>query len=175
MRSGRSGPRKMKQRKARAALRYMLGVMLPSVCLGVFSIASAAPADLHATAHSQPAWAEQLKGQTIIEDAQEGHVERTAMMERQHQRIMEKINEQLVHDAEVQRTGGQYNNVNMLHQYGAGNQDILLMSNSGAEPVSTGGGRCPATRRCGPMTSPRSTSRSPSTCGSTTIPATCTC
>jgi hypothetical protein len=59
----------------------------------------------------------------------EGHVERTAMMERQHQRIMEKINEQMVHDAEVQRTGGQYNNVNMMHQYGAGNQDLLLMSN----------------------------------------------
>ena len=47
---------------------------------------------------------------------------------------MDKINEQLVHDAEVQRTGGQYNNVNMLHQYGAGNQDLLLMSNSGASP-----------------------------------------
>ena len=73
--------------------------MLPSVCVGAFSVASAAPG-LHGAAHNHPAWAEQLKGQTIIEDAQEGHVERTAMMERQHQRIMEKINEQLVHDAE---------------------------------------------------------------------------
>jgi len=118
--------------------------MLPTVCIGVFHVASAEPTDLHAAAHNQPAWAEQLKGQTIVEDAKEGHVERTAMMERQHQRIMEKINEQMVHDAEVQRTGGQYNNINMMHQYGAGNQDLLLMSNPSAEPVSMGGGRCPA-------------------------------
>jgi FtsP/CotA-like multicopper oxidase with cupredoxin domain len=119
--------------------------MLPTVCIGAFHVASAEPTDLHVAAHNQPAWAEQLKGQTIVEDAKEGHVERTAMMERQHQRIMEKINEQMVHDAEVQRTGGQYNNINMMHQYGAGNQDILLMSNPSAEPVSIGGGRCPVT------------------------------
>ncbi len=41
-------------------------------------------------------------------------------------------------------TYGFYNNVNMMHQYGAGNQDVLLMSNSGVEPVSALGGRCPA-------------------------------
>ena len=144
MRSVRSGPKKYSQRRSRAAWKYVLGAMLPTVCIGVFHVASAEPTDLHAAAHNQPAWAEQLKGQTIVEDAKEGHVERTAMMERQHQRIMEKINEQMVHDAEVQRTGGQYNNVNMMHQYGAGNQDLLLMSNPSAEPVSMGGGRCPA-------------------------------
>jgi hypothetical protein len=144
MRSVRSGPKKFSQRRSRAAWKYVLGAMLPTVCIGAFHVASAEPTDLHAAAHNQPAWAEQLKGQTIVEDAKEGHVERTAMMERQHQRIMEKINEQMVHDAEVQRTGGQYNNVNMMHQYGAGNQDLLLMSNSGAEPVSSMGGKCPA-------------------------------
>ena len=144
MRSVRSGPKKYSQRRSRAAWKYVLGAMLPTVCIGAFHVASAEPTDLHAAAHNQPAWAEQLKGQTIVEDAKEGHVERTAMMERQHQRIMEKINEQMVHDAEVQRTGGQYNNINMMHQYGAGNQDLLLMSNPSAEPVSMGGGRCPA-------------------------------
>ena len=143
MRSVRSGPRKLSRRRSQAAWKLLLGVMLPSVCVGAFQVASAAPPEVHTAVHNQPAWAEQLKGQTIIEDAQEGHVERTAMMERQHQRIMEKINEQLAHDAEVQRTGGQYNNVNMLHQYGAGNQDLLLMSNSAAEPVSSRGGKCP--------------------------------
>ena len=39
---------------------------------------------------------------------------------------------------------GMYNNMNMMHQYGAGGQDVLLMSNTGAEPVSSQGGRCPA-------------------------------
>ena len=145
MRSVRSGPKKYSQRRSQAAWKYLLGAMLPTVCIGAFHVASAEPTDLHAAAHNQPSWAEQLKGQTIVEDAKEGHVERTAMMERQHQRIMEKINEQMVHDAEVQRTGGQYNNINMMHQYGAGNQDILLMSNPSAEPVSIGGGRCPVT------------------------------
>ena len=122
-----------------------MGALLPlAVYRDGFRVALAGETDGHAMAHSQPAWAEQLKGQTIVEDAQEGHVERTAMMERQHQRIMEKINDQLTHDSNNQRTGGMYNNVNMLHQYGAGAQDMLLMSNSGVEPVSSLGGRCPA-------------------------------
>src|SRR6187397_2048729 len=108
MRSVRSGPRKNGHGRSQAAWKYLLGVMLPSMCVGAFHVASAAPADMHAAAHSQPAWAEQLKGQTIVEDAQEGHVERTAMMERQHQRIMEKINDQLTHDSNNQRTGGMY-------------------------------------------------------------------
>ena len=62
------------------------------------------------------------------------------MVERQHQRVMQ----QMQHDATVQRNGGYYNDLNMMHQYGAGNQDVLLMSNPGVEPVSTSGGRCPA-------------------------------
>lgn len=89
--------------------------------------------------HALPGWAEQLKGQTIVENTMEGAPERTAMMERQHHRVME----QMQRDADSQRTDGFYNNVNMLHQYGAGNQDILLMSNTGAEPVSAAGGPLP--------------------------------
>ena len=96
-----------------------------------------------------PAWAEQLKGQTIVEDAKEGHVERTAMMERQHQRIMEKINDQSTQDSNHQRTGGMYNNVNMMHQYGAGAQDMLLMSNSGRR-ACVAFGRALSGQRAGP-------------------------
>ena len=110
--------------------------------------------------HETPAWAEQLKGQTIVEDVQEGHAERTAMMERQHQRIMEQMNEQMTHDANLQRTDGFYNNVNMMHQYGAGNQDVLLMSNSGVEPVSVLEGGVPPMFRSGSTTSRRSMWRS---------------
>jgi aminoglycoside N3'-acetyltransferase len=99
-----------------------------ALLIGTAQMTSAAPSGNPAHQHELPAWAEQLKGQTIIEDLQEGHVERTAMMERQHQRVMDKINEQMAHDTEVQRGEGYFNNVNMMHQYGAGNQDILLMS-----------------------------------------------
>ncbi|MGD9729639.1 MAG: multicopper oxidase domain-containing protein, partial [Nitrospiraceae bacterium] len=115
-----------------------------ALVLGVGQSGWGAPAGNQAHQHELPGWAEQLKGQTIIEDVQEGHVERTAMMEHQHQRVMDKINEQMARDADVQRGEGYFNNINMMHQYGAGNQDILLMSNSGVEPVSTSGGRCPA-------------------------------
>jgi len=86
-------------------------------------------------------WAEKLKGQTIVEDTMEGHPERTHMVERQHQRLML----QMERDAEIQRTGGFFNDMSMMHQYGAGNQDILLMSNPATEPVAEQGGRCPAT------------------------------
>ena len=37
------------------------------------------------------AWAERLKGQTIVEDVMEGRPERTAMVERQHHRIMQQM------------------------------------------------------------------------------------
>ena len=53
----------------------------------------------------------------------EGTPGRSAMVELQHHRIMQQMQQ----DAEAQRTGGFYNNMTMMHQYGAGNQDILLM------------------------------------------------
>ncbi len=90
--------------------------------------------------HRSPEWAEKLKGQTIVEDAMEGHAERTSMVERQHQRVME----QMTKDGDVQRTSGFFNNINMMHQYGAGGQDYLLMSQTGNEPISTLGGAVPS-------------------------------
>jgi hypothetical protein len=113
----------------------IIALLFPAIAIG------ATGHDHQATeAQTAPAWAEQLKGQTIIEDTMEGRPERTAMMERQHHRVME----QMQRDADVQRNEGFYNDVNMMHQYGAGNQDVLLMSNTG-EPVSATGGRCPKT------------------------------
>src|SRR5438270_455473 len=85
----------------------------------------------HDMVHRSPEWAEKLKGQTIVEDAMEGHGERTSMVERQHQRVME----QMAKDGDVQRTSGFFNNMNMMHQYGAGGQDLLLMSQTGNEPI----------------------------------------
>ncbi len=38
-----------------------------------------------------PGWAERLKGQTIVENAMEGRAERAALVERQHQRLMEQM------------------------------------------------------------------------------------
>ena len=125
----------------------------------------------HAMSHPSPEWAEKLKGQTIVEDAMEGHPERTSMVERQHQRVME----QMAKDADVQRTSGFFNNMNMMHQYGAGGQDYLLMSQTGTEPISTRVGDVRPARRSGSTTCRRLTWRSRSIGGSTSIPAICTC
>ena len=93
--------------------------------------------------HQLPGWAEQLKGQTIVEDAMSGMPERSAMVEQQHQRIMEHM----AQDPQVQGVNtGMYNTSSMMHQYGAGGQDMLLVSDPRVEPVAmTNGGKCPAT------------------------------
>lgn len=130
------------RRLMRPALGLTVGMMSTVLLTGTLSHAGSPAAGHDHTPGLQgsPAWTEQLKGQTIIEDVMEGHPERTAMMERQHQRVMD----QMQTDATAQRTGGFFNDVNMMHQYGAGGQDIVLMSQAGGEPVSDMGGRCPA-------------------------------
>ncbi len=96
----------------------------------------------HVAMHDQlPAWAEQLKGQTIVEDTMSGKGNRSAMVEQQHQRIMEHM----AKDPQVQAVNtGMFNTSAMMHQYGAGGQDMLLMSDPRVEPVAMAGGRCPA-------------------------------
>jgi FtsP/CotA-like multicopper oxidase with cupredoxin domain len=93
-----------------------------------------------------PGWAERLKGQTILEDIQEGHPERAAMVERQHDRIMLQMNSESDGQSHAAHTSsGFYNNMSNMHQYGAGGQDLLLASDRNVEPVATSGGRCPST------------------------------
>ncbi|HET9575877.1 MAG TPA: hypothetical protein VFP04_05725, partial [Nitrospira sp.] len=122
---------------------YMLGAMAVAALLGA-PLASAENSSSHgAMNHQLPAWAEQLKGQTIVEDTMSGKAERSAMVEQQHQRIMEHM----AQDPQVQGVNtGMYNTSAMMHQYGAGGQDMLLVSDPRVEPVAmTGGGKCPAT------------------------------
>ncbi|WP_455376841.1 hypothetical protein, partial [Petrachloros mirabilis] len=131
---------------------HKLRVSLPTHMLGVMSavalfgapLASAENSPSHvAMNHQLPTWAEQLKGQTIIEDSMWGNAERSSMVEQQHQRIMEHM----ANDPQVQGINtGMFNTQTMMHQYGAGGQDMLLVSDPRVEPVSmTGGGKCPAT------------------------------
>src|SRR5688572_25027033 len=86
-----------------------------------------------AMSHQLPAWAEQLKGQTIVEDTIEGRPDRAAMVDQHHQRVMEQLNR----DPQVQQVNtGMFNTSSMMHQYGAGGQDMLLMSDPRVEPVA---------------------------------------
>ena len=128
----------------------MLGAMAAIALIGI-PLASAEnssppgqkPSQHVAMNHQLPGWAEKLKGQTIVEDAIEGKPERAAMVEQQHQRIMEHM----AQDPQMQGINtGMYNTSSMMHQYGAGGQDLLLVSDPRVEPVAmTGGGKCPAT------------------------------
>ena len=89
-----------------------------------------------------PGWAEKLKGQTIVEDAMEGRAERAALVEQQHERMMQQMEKEMDHKgAET----GAFNSMSMIHQYGGGPQNGLLASSSGVEPVSMKGGLCPKT------------------------------
>jgi LysM repeat protein/FtsP/CotA-like multicopper oxidase with cupredoxin domain len=89
-----------------------------------------------------PGWAEKLKGQTIVEDAMEGRAERAALVEQQHQRMMQQMQKEMDHKG---GETGAFNTMSMIHQYGAGPANGLLASNTGVEPVSMNGGLCPKT------------------------------
>ena len=97
----------------------------------------------HQMAMSSPSagWAEKLKGQTVVENSIEGRAERAAMVELQHQRLMEQMQKDMQHHGD---NTGTFNGMSMMHQYGAGKENGLLMSNPDIEPVSNRGGRCPA-------------------------------
>ena len=86
--------------------------------------------------HQLPGWAEKLKGQTIVEDTMEGRSGRAPMVEQQHQRIMDHM----ASDPQMQGVNtGMYNTSSMMHQYGAGGQDLLLVSDPRVEPVALTG------------------------------------
>ncbi|HZS10650.1 MAG TPA: multicopper oxidase domain-containing protein, partial [Nitrospirales bacterium] len=125
----------------------LLGVILTGVLLNlpVQAAESGGSHENHAAtmpvgmSHQTPAWAEKLKGQTVVEDAMSGRPDRAAQVEMQHQRIMLQMGQ----DAQAQQTDGMFNNMSMMHQYGAGGQDLLLVSDPRTEPVMGPGGKCP--------------------------------
>ena len=116
---------------------------------------------------STPSWAE-VEGQTIVKDSMAGKPERSAMVEQQHQRIMEH----LTNDPQAQAVNtGMFNTQTMMHQYGAGGQDLLLMSDpQSGTSGNDGWWKCPATAPVASTTSRRSTSKSRSTSGSIFYP-----
>ncbi len=91
---------------------------------------------------ASPGWAEQLKGQTIVENSMEGRAERAALVEQQHQRMMEQMQQDMAHNGD---NTGAFNGMSMIHQYGGGPGNGLLATTAGAEPVSGKGGFCPKT------------------------------
>ncbi len=116
---------------------------LPVAAWGEPASSDAVPMNAERTAMAQqmPGWAQELKGQTILENAIEGKPERAAMVELQHERMMEQVQKETSRRG---ADGGAFGTMAMMHQYGAGPANGLLASNPGVEPVSDRGGRCPA-------------------------------
>ncbi|HEX2522974.1 MAG TPA: hypothetical protein VHP35_12705, partial [Terriglobia bacterium] len=100
----------------------------------------------HATPVAMPGWTQQLKGQTVVENAIEGRAGNAEKMEMQHHRLMQKLEQQAQEDAKAQQTSGGFNNMSMMHQYmGQDGSSFLLMTDSSkGEPVSPSGGTCPS-------------------------------
>ncbi|RMH38309.1 MAG: LysM peptidoglycan-binding domain-containing protein [Nitrospirae bacterium] len=134
----------LRPRNSLTCLRLLLVstlLFLPAVVAGAEDSASLVR-QTGLTHQATPDWAEKLKGQTIIENAIEGRAERAALVELQHQRMMEQMQKEMRHQ---RHNTGLFNTMSMMHQYGAGRTSGLLMSNPDVEPVSTKGGLCPET------------------------------
>ncbi|MDP1948128.1 MAG: hypothetical protein Q8L77_11580, partial [Nitrospirota bacterium] len=135
--------------------RTRLALMLQSVLLagslvatpGLFAAGAGEESHQgHATPVAMPGWTQQLKGQTVVENAMEGRAGNAEKMEMQHHRLMEKLEQQAQKDAKAQQTSGAFNEMSMMHQYmGQDGSSFLLMSDgTKGEPVMTSGGKCPA-------------------------------
>jgi len=99
----------------------------------------------HPTPVALPGWTQQLKGQTVVENAIEGRAGNAEKMEMQHHRLMDKLEHQAQEDAKAQHTSGGFNNMSMMHQYMGqdGSSWLLMTDSSKGEPVLTSGGKCP--------------------------------
>src|SRR5207247_8914567 len=78
----------------------------------VFTPAAFAADELahHAAGGTSPAWAEQLKGQTVVENAIEGRPDRAVKVDLQHQRLMRQI------ESQAQAPAAGFNTMSALHQ-----------------------------------------------------------
>jgi hypothetical protein len=77
---------------------------------------------------------------SIVEKTMEGYVDRVTLIEWRHRWIMPQMEQ----GAYAQQISRSYNNKSMMDQYGTGKDDMLLMSQTGVEPISSLGARCPA-------------------------------
>ena len=139
------------RRRRRTGLALMLQSVLLAGSLvatpGLFAAGSGEGAHQgHATPVVMPGWTQQLKGQTVLENAIEGRSGNAEKMEMQHHRLMEKLEQQAQKDAKAQQTSGAFNEMSMMHQYmGQDGSSFLLMSDgTKGEPVMASGGKCPA-------------------------------
>ncbi len=139
------------RRRRRTGLALMLqSVLLAGSLVATPWLFAAAPGEEshqgHATPVAMPGWTQQLKGQTVVENAMEGRAGNAEKMEMQHHRLMEKLEQQAQNDAKAQQTSGAFNEMSMMHQYmGQDGSSFLLMSDgSKGEPVMASGGKCPA-------------------------------
>jgi|GEM_PF-560256 len=77
---------------------------------------------------------------SIVGRAMEGRVDRVTLVEWRPRRIMLQMEQ----GAHSQLTSTSYDSRLTMSQYGAGKGDVLVLSQTGVEPISSLGARCPA-------------------------------
>ena len=81
-------------------------ILTATVALGVPAVSIAAENVHSGHGLPSPGWAKRLKGQTVVEDALEGRPTRAALVDQQHDRLMQAMQHQLAQDAETQQGAG---------------------------------------------------------------------
>src|SRR5437660_11423274 len=130
---------------------FIIYSLILAVCLVVRSPVRAADSGAHqgqGVSHaamgmvdtSNEPWAQQLKGQTIVEDAIAGRANRSALAELQHNRLMEQMARQ-VESGQGTNTG-LFNGMSTMHPYDG--QGYLLASQPGVEPLEICQHTCPS-------------------------------
>src|SRR5581483_8578166 len=138
--------------RRRKSARFHAAILAASLIGSPFAFADQASHPSH-NGHAMPVaapigsnWQEALKGQTRVEDALEGRAGRAEQVDRQHDRLMQQMDQQMSDDARTHWTSGGFNGMSTMHQYmGQDGSSFLLMSDNAKEPVTASGGRCPAT------------------------------
>src|SRR5512134_1251314 len=125
---------------------FLTGSLVTAPWWSAVSAGESSSHEGHPTPVALPGWTQQLKGQTVVENAIEGRAGNAEKMEMQHHRLMQKLEQQAQQDSKAQQTSGGFNTMSMMHQYmGQDGSSWLLMTDAGkGEPVSLSGGKCPA-------------------------------
>ncbi len=135
-------PRRTHER--RKAVRGLQAALLTSSLLAapwLFAAGTNQPShDGHATPVAMPGWTQDLKGQTVVEDAIEGRADRSEKIEIQHHRLMRRLEEQAQAGRAGADTSGAFNDMSMMHQYmGQDGSSFLLATRGKGEPAGTAG------------------------------------
>ena len=109
---------------ADAAEHIPTGSLVTAPWLSAVSAGDSSSHEGHATSVALPGWTQQLKGQTVVENAIEGRAGNAEKMEMQHHRLMQKLEQQAQQDAKAQQTSAIQYDVDDASVHGPGREQL---------------------------------------------------